>query len=321
MALIFASPASTQCILTPHYLTDFVQKLTFSTWICGTVAKSIPSSRSEVWFIFSLPIHTFPWWLWTHDLKLPNQMQRKGCSDAWGRGFSLFCWIWIEKYVTCIAMVSSKMKPKPWRAEKRDSKNLGLWWHHWAAGSINPRAHPISGITISSNKKSPYCLCQLGSFFFLLLRTKSILLILLKFLSPPAQNCPLRSRPSTLDHFRQYKTGWNSSCINRNYLDCISRFPLGKFRERDVCIPCLHFQVHSLLLLEQSLRVSPTCTSCHIFWFHSWARLDSTGHSLLLKKCFSYASRTSVFCFSSCLSKPAHLGLLCWPCSLLPNGT
>lgn len=173
MALIFASPASTQCILTPHYLTDFVQQLTFSTRICGTVAKSIPSSRSEVWFIFSLPIHTFPWWLWTHDLKLANQMQRKGCSDAWGRGFSLFCWIWIEKYVTCIAMVSSKMKPKPWRAEKRDSKNLGLWWHHWAAGSINPRAHPISGITISSNKKSPYCLCQLGSFLFCYLEQKA----------------------------------------------------------------------------------------------------------------------------------------------------
>ena len=163
------------------------------------------------------------------------------------------------------------MKPKPWRAEKRDSKNLGLWWRHWAAGSINPRAHPISRITISSNKKSPYCLCQLGSSF-LLLRAKTILLILLKFLSPPAQNCPLRSRPSMLDHFHQYKTGWNSSCMNRN-LDCSSRFPLGKLLESDICIPCLYFQVHSLPLLVQSFRVSPTCTSCYIFWFQLLAKI------------------------------------------------
>lgn len=144
----------------------------------------------------------FPWWLWTHDLKLANQMQRNGCSDTWGRGFSLFCWIWIEKYVACIAIVSPKMKPKPWRVEKRDSKNLGLWWRHWAAGSINPRTYPISGITISSNKKSPYCLCQLGSFF-LLLRGKSILLILLKIslssgseLSPEIQTLHAGSFPS-----------------------------------------------------------------------------------------------------------------------------
>lgn len=233
-------------------------------------------------------------------------MQRNGCSDAWGRGFSLFCRIWIEKYVTCIAIVSLKMKPKPWRAEKRDSKNLGLWWRHWAAGSINPRAHPISGITISSNKKSPYCLCQQESFF-LLLRAKTILLILLKFLSPPAQNCPLRSRPSTLDHFHHYKTGWNSSCMNRN-LDCSSRFPLGKLLESHICI----LVSTSRFILFDFLRSH--------FEFLPPAHLATSSDSIA-EQDLTPLDTPSFFCFSSCLSKPPHLGLLCWPCCLLPNGT
>ena len=196
--------------------------------------------------------------------KLANQTKGNGCSDTWDRDFALFCWIWIGKYLAHVTIVSPKMKPKQWKAEKRDSKNLGLWWQNWAAGSINPRNHPISGITVSRDKKSPYRLCQLRSFF-LLLGVISILLILLKFLSL-AQNCPLSSRLSILDHSHQYKISWNSSCVNRNSLDCSSQLLTWKLLESDVCSHPLYLQVHSLLLPVQSSQASPTCPSCHTFW-------------------------------------------------------
>ena len=104
--------------------------------------------------------------------------------------------------------------------------------------------------------------CVNWDYFFCYLEEKASYWYFSKFLSPLAQNCPLRSRPSTLDHFHQYKTGWNSSCMNRKYLDCSSQFPLGELLESDVCIPCLYFQIHSLLLLVQS--ISSLCLLPHL---------------------------------------------------------
>lgn len=117
MALMFACPAFTQQIPPSYFLTDFIQKATFSTVIHGTLGKLTPSpapvvesgSFSVTQFIHP---HSDYWYM-------ANQTEQNGCSGNCKRGFSLSSQVGIGRHVVHMASGSPIMKPEQYREESK----------------------------------------------------------------------------------------------------------------------------------------------------------------------------------------------------------